>query len=109
MFSYKYTKPYYPEDEILEIFSLTKSSLQRMREDCLKDGGNLLNDMGYFHIKGIRSAMYEPYKFSSWLFDNRVVSEGKYDYEVAETNKVKEGIIKLATINQPINTKVSTK
>ena len=109
MFSYTYTKPYYPEDEILEIFSLTKSSLQRMREDCLKDGGNLLNDMGYFHIKGIRSAMYEPYKFSSWLFDNRVVSEGKYDYEVAETNKVKDGLIKLATINQPINTKVSTK
>ena len=64
-------------------------------------------NMGYFHIKGIRSAMYEPYKFSSWLFDNRVVSEGKYDYEVAETNKVKEGLIKLATINQPINTYIS--
>ena len=28
---------------------------------------------------------------------------------MAETNKVKEGLIKLATINQPINTKVSTK
>jgi hypothetical protein len=110
MFSYKYTKPYYTEDEILDLFNLTKSSLQRMREECKKSGGDLLNEMGYFHIKGIKSAMYEPYKFSSWLFDNRVVSEGKYDYEVAETNKVKEGLIKLATINQPNdNTKVSTK
>ena len=86
---------------------LKKSSLQRMREECKKSGGDLLNEMGYFHIKGIKSAMYEPYKFSSWLFDNRLVSEGKYDYEVAEVNKVKEGLIKLATINQPINLVIS--
>ena len=53
--------------------------------------------------------MYEPYKFSSWLFDNRLVAEGKFDYEVAEVSKVKEGLIKLATTNQPNNMKVSTK
>ena len=106
MFSYKYTKPYYPEDEILEIFSLTKSSLQRMREECLKNGGNLFLDMGYFHIKGIKSAMYEPYKFSAWLFEHRVVAESKYDYELLEVSKVKEGLIKLANIN-PQQKKVS--
>ena len=42
---------------------------------------NLFLDMGYFHIKGIKSAMYEPYKFSAWLFEHRVVAESKYDYE----------------------------
>ena len=62
-----------------------------MREECLKNGGNLFLDMGYFHIKGIKSAMYEPYKFSAWLFEHRVVAESKYDYELLEVSKVKEG------------------
>ena len=82
MFNFKFLKPYYSEEEILELFSLSKSSLQRMREECLKNGGNLFLDMGYFHIKGIKSAMYEPYKFSAWLFEHRVVAESKYDYEL---------------------------
>ena len=89
MFNFNYTKPYYSEDEILELFSLTKSSLQRMREECLKSGGDLFLEMGYFHIKGIKTAMYEPVKFSAWLFEHRVEPESKYDYEINETNKVK--------------------
>ena len=97
MFNFKYTKPYYSEDEILDLFNLTKSSLQRMREETLKSGGDLFLDMGYFHIKGIKSAMYEPIKFSAWLFDHRVTAENKYDYEIAEVNKVKEGLINLAS------------
>ena len=92
MFNFNYTKPYYSEDEILELFSLTKSSLQRMREECLKSGGDLFLEMGYFHIKGIKTAMYEPVKFSAWLFEHRVEPESKYDYEINETNKVKEGL-----------------
>ena len=99
MFNFKFVKPYHSEDEILEIFNLSKSSLQRMREECLKDGGDLFLEMGYFHIKGISKAMYEPYKFSAWLFEHRVTSESKYDYEILEVNKVKEGLIKLANIN----------
>ena len=94
MFSYKYTKPYYPEDEILEIFSLTKSSLQRMREDCLKDGGNLFEDMGYFHINGTKSAMYEPVKFSNWLLTHKINLPKTYTYEVEEKKKLQDGLIK---------------
>ena len=108
MFNFKYTKPYYSEDEILELFSLTKSSLQRMREECLKSGGDLFLEMGYFHIKGIKTAMYEPVKFSAWLFEHRVEPESKYDYEINETNKVKEGLIKLSQY-KPITKKWSTK
>ena len=96
MFNFNYIKPYYSEDELLELFSLTKSSLQRMREECLKSGGDLFIDMGYFHIKGIKTAMYQPKKFSAWLFENRVIPENKYDYEFNETSKVKEGLLKLA-------------
>ena len=108
MFNFNYTKPYYSEDEILEVFSLTKSSLQRMREECLKSGGDLFLEMGYFHIKGIKTAMYEPVKFSAWLFEHRVEPESKYDYEINETNKVKEGLIKLSQY-KPITKKWSTK
>ena len=108
MFNFNYTKPYYSEDEILELFSLTKSSLQRMREECLKSGGDLFLEMGYFHIKGIKTAMYEPVKFSAWLFEHRVEPESKYDYEINETNKVKEGLIKLSQY-KPIKKKWSTK
>ena len=65
-----------------------------------------------------KNAPFKTLRFAMGYINNNVtddsaahveVSEGKYDYEVAETNKVKEGLIKLATINQPINTKVSTK
>ena len=108
MFNFNYTKPYYSEDEILELFSLTKSSLQRMREECLKSGGDLFLEMGYFHIKGIKTAMYEPVKFSARLFEHRVEPESKYDYEINETNKVKEGLIKLSQY-KPITKKWSTK
>ena len=108
MFNFNYTKPYYSEDEILELFSLTKSSLQRMREECLKSGGDLFLEMGYFHIKGIKTAMYEQVKFSAWLFEHRVEPESKYDYEINETNKVKEGLIKLSQY-KPITKKWSTK
>ena len=108
MFNFNYTKPYYSEDEILELFSLTKSSLQRMREECLKSGGDLFLEMGYFHIKGIKTAMYEPVKFSAWLFEHRVEPESKYEYEINETNKVKEGLIKLSQY-KPITKKWSTK
>ena len=108
MFNFNYTKPYNSEDEILELFSLTKSSLQRMREECLKSGGDLFLEMGYFHIKGIKTAMYEPVKFSAWLFEHRVEPESKYDYEINETNKVKEGLIKLSQY-KPITKKWSTK
>ena len=108
MFNFTYTKPYYTEDEILDLFNLTKSTLQRMREECLKSGGDLFLEMGYFHIKGIKTAMYEPVKFSAWLFEHRVEPESKYDYEINETNKVKEGLIKLSQY-KPITKKWSTK
>ena len=108
MFNFNYTKPYYSEDEILELFCLPKSSLQRMREECMKSGGDLFLEMGYFHIKGIKTAMYEPVKFSAWLFEHRVEPESKYDYEINETNKVKEGLIKLSQY-KPITKKWSTK
>ena len=39
MFNFKFIKPYYPEVEILVLFNLSRSTLLRYREECLKDGG----------------------------------------------------------------------
>ena len=68
MFNFTFLKPYYPEVEILDLFNVSKSTLQRYRAQCLKSGGDLFIDMGYFHIDDVRSAMYEPVKLSNWLF-----------------------------------------
>ena len=96
MFNFKFIKPYYPEVEILVLFNLSRSTLLRYREECLKDGGDLFLDMGYFNMTGVKSPMYEPNKLSHWLFDNKVNVQNKYSYEIAEQNKLEEGLIVLA-------------
>ena len=96
MYNFKFIKPYYPEVEILILFSLSRSTLLRYREECLKNGGDLFLDMGYFNMDGVKSPMYEPNKLSHWLFDNKVNVQNKYSYEIAEQNKLEEGLIVLA-------------
>ena len=93
MFNFKFLKPYYQEVEILDVFSTSKSTLQRYRAECLKGGGDLFKDMGYFHIDGIKSAMYEPVKLSNWILENKVKSETKYSYEIEEKRKLQNGLL----------------
>ena len=93
MFNFKFLKPYYPEVEVLELFSSSKSSLQRYRAECLKSGGDLFKDMGYFHIDGIKSAMYEPVKLSNWILENKVKVETKYSYDNEEKRKLQNGLM----------------
>ena len=94
MFNFTFLKPYYSEVEILELFNISKSTLQRYREECLKMGGNLFEDMGYFHINGTKSAMYEPVKFSNWLLRHKINLPKTYTYEVEEKKKLQDGLIK---------------
>jgi hypothetical protein len=96
MFNFKFIKPYYPEVEILVLFNLSRSTLLRYREECLKNGGDLFLDMGYFNMTGVKSPMYEPYKLSNWLFENKVNVPHKYSYEFSEQHKLEEGLIVLA-------------
>ena len=96
MFNLNFIKPYYPEVEILVLFNLSRSTLQRYREECLKNGGDLFLDMGYFNINGVKSPMYEPNKLSNWLFTNKVNVQNKYSYEFSEQNKLEEGLVVLA-------------
>ncbi len=96
MYNFKFIKPYYPEVEILVLFNLSRSTLQRYREECLKNGGDLFLDMGYFNMDGVKSPMYEPNKLSHWLFENKVNVQNKYDYEFSEQHKLEEGLIVLA-------------
>ena len=80
MFNFTFLKPYYPEVEILDLFNVSKSTLQRYRAQCLKSGGDLFIDMGYFHIDDVRSAMYEPVKLSNWLEEQRKLKEGLLEF-----------------------------
>ena len=93
MFNFTFLKPYYPEVEILDLFNVSKSTLQRYRAQCLKSGGDLFIDMGYFHIDDVRSAMYEPVKLSNWLLKNKIKVSVKYSYEIEEQRKLKEGLL----------------
>jgi len=93
MFNFKFLKPYYQEVEVLELFSSSKSTLQRYRQECLKSGGDLFKDMGYFHIDGIKSAMYEPVKLSNWILENKVKVETKYSYDTEERKKLQNGLM----------------
>ena len=94
MFNFTFLKPYYSEEEILELFNISKSTLQRYRAECLKNGQCLFNDMGYFHIDGTKSAMYEPVKFSNWLLKHKINLPKTYTYEVEEKKKLQDGLIK---------------
>ena len=96
MFNFKFIKPYYSEVEILVLFNLSRSTLQRYREECLKNGGDLFLDMGYFNINGVKSPMYEPNKLSNWIFENKVNVQNQYSYEFSEQNKLEEGLVVLA-------------
>ena len=100
MFNFNFLKPYYQEVEILDLFSTSKSTLQRYRAECLKDGGDLFVNMGYFHIDGIKSAMYEPVKLSNWILKNKINTKTNYNHDVAEKETLREGLLLLANINQ---------
>jgi len=93
MFNFTFLKPYYPEVEILDLFNVSKSTLQRYRAQCLKSGGDLFEQMGYFHIDGIKSAMYEPVKLSNWILENKIKVETKYSYESEEKRKLQNGLL----------------
>jgi|TARA_Y100001951_G_scaffold85224_1_gene75035 hypothetical protein len=93
MFNFRYLKPYYTQSEVLELFSLSKSTLQRYREEVMKKGGDLWVDLGYFHIDGTKEAMYEPVRLSNWLLENKINIPKPYDYQVDEIKKVKDGLV----------------
>jgi len=100
MYNFKFIKPYYPEVEILELFNISKSTLQRYRAEALKGGETLWEAIGYFHIDGIKSAMYEPVKLSNWILKNKINTKTNYNHDVAEKETLREGLLLLANINQ---------
>ena len=60
----------------------------------LKGGANL-TDMGYLKFEGYKEACWCPIQFTSWLIENKLEKEPKYDYELAEQKKVRMNIVNL--------------
>ena len=109
MFNFRYLKPYYTQSEVLELFSLSKSTLQRYREEVMKKGGDLWVDLGYFHIDGTKEAMYEPVRLSNWLLENKINIPKPYDYQVDEIKKVKDGLVEFPNFKKKNKEKLNAK
>lgn len=104
MFNFKFLKPYYPEEEIIELFNISKSTLQRYRAECMKQVSfqSLWEDLGYFHITGIKNAMYEPVRFSNWLISKKIDIGTNYSHDKKEKEDLSKGIQNLLNVNPSI-------
>ena len=98
LFYFTFRKPYYSQEELLDLFNLSKSTLQRYREEALKNNGELFETLGYFKIEGIKEAQYEPVRFSTWLLENKINIPTNYSHDKAEKEKLRKGLMVLSNL-----------
>ena len=53
------------------------------------DAGNNVSEMGMFRIDNVRENQWCPVTFCTWLTENKVSQEYKYNYEKLEQDKIK--------------------
>ncbi len=58
-------------------------------------GGGSLTEMGHLKFEGFKEACWCPIKFTSWLIENKLETEAKYDYEFAEQQRVRMNVVNL--------------
>lgn len=88
---FKFDKPFLDKQQLLEMFNLSNGTLERYKEQWLKDGKDL-SEMGHLPFKGYKGAQWDPVKFLSWLYANKLENPAKYDFEVLEQEKLKASI-----------------
>lgn len=76
---YKYNKPWYPQDEALELFGISDSRLRRFMAQ-LNSEGKSTAEMGRFFIKGVKTPFFEPNKLQSFL-EGYAYVQTSYDYD----------------------------
>ena len=94
LINFKFDKPWYRQTELLQKLSMSNACLKRYMSEQLKGGANL-TDMGYLKFEGYKEACWCPIQFTSWLIENKLEKEPKYDYELAEQKKVRMNIVNL--------------
>ena len=87
---FKFDKPYYPQSEIIALFSISESTLKRYIAECKS-----ADELGLFRIDGVRQNMFEPRSFLNWLIENKINGPVQYDYQVKEVDSLKTNITKL--------------
>jgi len=92
--NHKFEKPWVLQSELLRLMSMSESTLKRYMAEWRKEG-NLLADMGYLKFQGFREAVWQPTVFVSWITQNKLAEEPKYDYELAEKKKLQMNVINL--------------
>jgi hypothetical protein len=92
---YSFAKPFYRQSDFLELFSLSLPTLKRYIAEQRGEGKNV-SEMGRLVIEGYREICWDPQLFLQWLLENKVKSDVRYDYELAEKNKVKTALTNLS-------------
>ena len=95
---FTYLKPYYRQSELLELFSMSESTLRRMMAQHNAEGKSTAS-MGCFEIKGFSEKLWEPNAFQSFL-ENKISVQPKYDYESKDHKEVVNGLKVISTNNK---------
>ena len=89
---YQWDKPFIKQGELCDRLGMSNTTLKRYMSEWAKKG-NDLEEMGHLIIDGFREACWVPKVFLNWLYENKVNVDCKYDYEIAEQQKLKSKII----------------
>ncbi len=91
---FNFNKPWYRQTELLEKLSMSNACLKRYMAEQL-NGGGTLTEMGHLKFEGFKEACWCPIKLTSWLIENKLETEAKYDYEFAEQQRVRMNVVNL--------------
>ena len=92
--NYKFDKPYYRQSIFLDLFSMSESCLKRYIKDWTDQGRDAV-EMGHLNIIGFKETCWCPKTFLGWLIENKIEVPVRYDYQLAEQEKLKTNIVNI--------------
>ena len=95
---FTYLKPYFRQSNLLELFSMSESTLRRMTAQHNAEGKSTAS-MGCFEIKGFSEKLWEPNAFQSFL-ESKISVQPKYDYESKDHEEIVNGLKVISNNNK---------
>lgn len=92
--NFKFDRPYYRQSKLLDIFSISETTLRRYIKEWIDLGKNA-QDMGHLNIKGFSEICWCPVTFLHWLIANKINVAVTYDYQKVEQDKLKSNIVSI--------------
>jgi len=91
MYTFQFTKLWYPTSELLELFPFSRSRFYRFQDE-LTEKGRDLSEMGRVEIKGCENIFWCPIKFKEYLEREQINKPIKYDYDKQQQDETKVAI-----------------